>query len=173
MRARTIVILAVVIFLLGGAIGALYAVLSANTPSANEDLPVSTYDELKNNEENNQDNNQDNDEDAVNNGNGCQSQQTDQNNEDLNQNDENNSQDNSQTSTNDNQEEHRVGEVNVREDSALSLRQGPGTNYERIGQVYRGDQLDILEEQNGWYKVQTYDGVEAWVSAEYVNIIEQ
>ena len=170
MRARTIVILAVVIFILGGAIGALYAVLSANTPSANEDLPVSTYDELNNDEQNKQDNQDENIENNEN------ENQTDQNEENLNNDEEeDNSQTGLQTNSNEdeNQEEHRVGEVNVREDSALSLRQGPGTNYEKIGQVYRGDQLDILEEQNGWYKVQTYDGVEAWVSAEYVNIVGQ
>ena len=161
MRAKTIVILAVVIFLLGGAIGALYAVLSANTPSANEDLPVSSYDEFQNNDDENKNEDE----------NGEQNQNIDENADEQNQsgaenNNVTNEENNNQTT------EHKVGEVNVKEDSALSLRKGPGTNYERLGQVYRGDQLDILEEQNGWYKVQTYDGVEAWVSADYVTIIE-
>lgn len=169
MRAKTIVILAVVIFLLGGAIGALYAVLSANTPSANEDLPVSSYDEFQNNDDENKNEDE----------NGEQNQNIDENTDEQNQsgvenNNVTNEENNNQTTNEENNQttEHKVGEVNVKEDSALSLRKGPGTNYERLGQVYRGDQLDILEEQNGWYKVQTYDGVEAWVSADYVTIIE-
>lgn len=167
MRAKTIAILAVVIFLLGGAIGALYAVLSAKTPSANEDLPVSSYDELNQENQENNDKTTNNDEDQN------QTNEDEDKNNEVNNNEENEN-NNVTNSDNDTNEvvDHKVGEVNVKEDSALSLRKGPGTNYEKIGQVYRGDQLDILEEQNGWYKVQTYDGVEAWVSAEYVNVIE-
>ena len=47
-----------------------------------------------------------------------------------------------------------------------------GQIYEKVGQAYRGDRVDVLEEQNGWYKVKTYDGKEAWASSSYISIVE-
>lgn len=165
MKARTVAILAVGVFLLGGACGALYAVLNSNTPSNNDKLPVGSYSDLQNQDDgDNQKDNKDNN--SVSN----DGQDNSQGNNDGNI---NNEPDNSSDPTNNSDNNSaKTGEVTVREDSALTLRQGPGTNYEKLGQIYRGDSVEILEEQNGWYKVKTYDGVEAWVSAEYVAIVE-
>ncbi len=172
MKARTVAILAVGVFLLGGACGALYAVLNSNTPSNNDKLPVGSYSDLQNqdnsdNQKDNQDNKDNKDNNSVNNDGQDNSQQG--NNDGTNNNEPDNSND---PTYNSDSSSVKTGEVTVREDSALTLRQGPGTNYEKLGQIYRGDSVEILEEQNGWYKVKTYDGVEAWVSAEYVAIVE-
>lgn len=43
--------------------------------------------------------------------------------------------------------------------NTVNLRQGPGTNYTRQGQVKKGDQLTLLGEREGWYQVQTSRGV--------------
>ncbi|MGE5543702.1 MAG: N-acetylmuramoyl-L-alanine amidase [Bacillota bacterium] len=43
--------------------------------------------------------------------------------------------------------------------NTVNLRQGPGTNYSTQGQVKKGDQLPLLGEKEGWYKVQTSRGV--------------
>lgn len=43
--------------------------------------------------------------------------------------------------------------------ATVNLRQGPGTNYSRQGQVKKGDKLPLLGEREGWYQVQTSRGV--------------
>lgn len=166
MKARTVAILAVGVFLLGGACGALYAVLNSNTPSNNDKLPVGSYSDLQNQDGNGdeKDNKDNQDNNVVNNDSQDNSQE---NNNATGDNEENNS-----TDANLDNNSTKTGEVTVREDSALTLRKGPGTEYERLGQIYRGDSVEILDEQTGWYKVKTYDGVEAWVSAEYIEITQ-
>ena len=171
MRGRNVAILALGVFLLGGACGALYAVVGSHTPANNDKLPVSSYTDLENDDKNQQDNQNDNTENKDNSANNTDN--------DKNNSEENNSQNNTDdnntannTSNINTGKTNKSGEVNVREDSALTLRQGPGTNYEKIGQIYRGDLVDILEEQNDWYKIKTYDGKEAWVSAKYINVTE-
>jgi len=59
----------------------------------------------------------------------------------------------------------------IKETSAgyLNVRQGPGVNFPKIGQVDTGSQQQLLEEQNGWYKIGLDDGQEGWVSAVYVD----
>lgn len=179
MRGRTVAILALGVFLLGGACGALYAVVSSHTSSGNDKLPVGSYTDLENGDKDKQDNQsgQDNTDKNDNSANNADANNTDN---DKNNSEENNSQNNTggdnntanNTSNTSTGKASKSGEVNVREDSALTLRQGPGTNYEKIGQIYRGDLVDILEEKNDWYKIKTYDGKEAWVSAKYINVTE-
>ena len=53
--------------------------------------------------------------------------------------------------------------------SALNVRSGAGTNYEKLGLVYRGSALDVVGEENGWYIV-NYNGARAYVSASYVTV---
>ncbi len=51
--------------------------------------------------------------------------------------------------------------------STVNLREGPGTNYLTKGQVNKGDQLELISEQGGWYKVQTSRGaafIAGWLS---------
>ncbi|EPB8153691.1 SH3 domain-containing protein [Clostridium perfringens] len=55
----------------------------------------------------------------------------------------------------------------------LNVRTGPGTSYQVIGYLLSGDKVKILEEENGWYKVQfnastgTKNG---YVSKDYIKV---
>ena len=62
--------------------------------------------------------------------------------------------------------EVKVGYVEV--NTWLNVRTGPGTNYQRIGKLYRNDKVEILETQNGWHKIK-WQGSTAWVCARYVS----
>lgn len=55
------------------------------------------------------------------------------------------------------------------EENNLNVRSGPGTEYERIGQVNQGEQYEIIEENDEWVKIQL-DGLEGWVTREYISI---
>ncbi|MEC5308856.1 SH3 domain-containing protein, partial [Bacillus thuringiensis] len=46
----------------------------------------------------------------------------------------------------------------------LRVRTGPGTNYDIVKKVYRGERYQSWGIQNGWYNV----GGNQWVSGEYV-----
>ena len=50
-----------------------------------------------------------------------------------------------------------------------NLRSGPGTSFDKLGQVVQGDVLTLLEVQNDWYKVKTAEGKTAFVAAYLVN----
>lgn len=50
-----------------------------------------------------------------------------------------------------------------------NLRSGPGTNFDKLGQLVKGDTLTLLEVQNEWYKVKTADGKTAFVAAFLMN----
>ena len=56
----------------------------------------------------------------------------------------------------------------------LNLRGGPGTNYNRLGALAKGDVLTVSGQVDncGWFKVVTADGVEGWVSGgqQYVQL---
>ena len=54
--------------------------------------------------------------------------------------------------------------------SIVNLREGPGTHYLTRGQVSKGDQLDLMEEQNGWYKVQTSRGI-SWLAGGLARVL--
>ncbi|MEN6327428.1 MAG: N-acetylmuramoyl-L-alanine amidase [Syntrophomonas sp.] len=58
--------------------------------------------------------------------------------------------------------------ITVKGDAA-NLRSGPGTNFDKLGQVVKGDTLTLLEVQNEWYKVKTADGKTAFVAAYLMN----
>ncbi len=47
---------------------------------------------------------------------------------------------------------------------SLNVRSGPGTDHAVVGTLNKGDQAEILEEVNGWYKV-VVNGVESYISA--------
>jgi len=46
----------------------------------------------------------------------------------------------------------------------LRVRTGPGTNYDIVKKVYRGERYQSWGMQNGWYNV----AGDQWVSGEYV-----
>ncbi len=52
--------------------------------------------------------------------------------------------------------------------SAVSLRNGPGTKYAILGKLPKGSALNLLGKQGSWYKVQTVAGTTGWVAADFV-----
>lgn len=54
--------------------------------------------------------------------------------------------------------------------SKVNLRSGPGMGYELVAQAANGEQMSILEQQDGWYKVNR-DGQTAWVAGWVVEVI--
>ncbi|WP_455539405.1 C40 family peptidase [Terrisporobacter sp.] len=54
--------------------------------------------------------------------------------------------------------------------SALNVRSGPGLNYNTKGCLYKGDTTAILDESNGWLKIQLSNGTTGWVSKKYIEI---
>ena len=52
--------------------------------------------------------------------------------------------------------------------SPLSVRNGPGTSYEKIGSLTKGSQVTIIGEESGWYKI-LYGSGEGWVSGTYIS----
>lgn len=55
----------------------------------------------------------------------------------------------------------RKGIVNA---EALNVRKGAGTNQTRVGRLKRNDEVEILEERNGWYRI----GKDQWVYAMFI-----
>ncbi|MBQ8004198.1 MAG: phosphodiester glycosidase family protein [Oscillospiraceae bacterium] len=51
--------------------------------------------------------------------------------------------------------------VNVR--TSLNVRSGAGIMNKRVGRLYNGDRVDVLEEKNGWARI-----ANGWVSAKYL-----
>lgn len=54
--------------------------------------------------------------------------------------------------------------------SSLNIRSGPSTSYSVVGNVYKGNTLQILETSNGWYKVKLSNGKIGWGSGKYINV---
>ncbi|MEM7035109.1 MAG: SH3 domain-containing protein [Chloroflexota bacterium] len=55
--------------------------------------------------------------------------------------------------------------------TTLNVRSGPGSNYQRIGQVLQGDSYDILgrNADSSWLLIDV-SGVEGWISAQYTTV---
>lgn len=49
----------------------------------------------------------------------------------------------------------------------LRVRERPSTSSSEVGRVNPGDEFDLLDEENGWYKIKLPDGEEGWVSGQY------
>ena len=56
----------------------------------------------------------------------------------------------------------------VREDG-LNLRDGPGTNYVSMKRLTAGQELNLVEQFNGWFLVET-GGLFGWVTSEFLTI---
>ena len=56
--------------------------------------------------------------------------------------------------------------------SVLNIRSGPSTSNSVLGQAYKGNIVDILENSVGWYKIKTQNGQIGWVSGSYINTSE-
>ena len=66
----------------------------------------------------------------------------------------------------------------VRATARVNVRSGPGTNYEDVGTLVRGECLTYLNETRydaggqGWYKARYYSYGEVWVSAVYSELTD-
>ncbi|QGQ48171.1 SH3 domain-containing protein [Metabacillus sediminilitoris] len=56
--------------------------------------------------------------------------------------------------------------------STLNVRTGPSTSYASIGSISFNTDVKILDEQDGWYKIQSGD-MTGWSSGSYINVIPQ
>ncbi|NBG88883.1 N-acetylglucosaminidase [Isachenkonia alkalipeptolytica] len=66
-----------------------------------------------------------------------------------------------------------ISSIGVRVDvSSLRVRKGPGTSYEHLTSVSRGETFHIIEQSNGWYKIST-NGTEGWISGDHVEMVQQ
>lgn len=54
--------------------------------------------------------------------------------------------------------------------ATVNLRRGPGTEHAVIGKLQRGTQLQVLDQQDGWYLLLLPDDITGWASTRYVTI---
>lgn len=59
-----------------------------------------------------------------------------------------------------------VGEVTA---NALNIRSGPSTSYNVVGGLTKGDKVDILSSQSGWYNIK-FGSKTGWVSGSYISL---
>jgi len=52
----------------------------------------------------------------------------------------------------------------------LNTRGGPGTNFPILGQLKRGDQVEILEESGEWRRIEVPPVVSLWISRRFVQV---
>ncbi|MFD2446179.1 SH3 domain-containing protein [Bacillus sp. CGMCC 1.16607] len=64
------------------------------------------------------------------------------------------------------QKENSVGLITV---DGLRVRNGPGTNFQTIGHVNKGNQVTIKEKNENWIKVSA-NSLEGWISSDFVTI---
>ena len=55
--------------------------------------------------------------------------------------------------------------------SALNVRQGPGTNYDRVTMIYRNEYVRIFAQIGEWYVIQTDKDYVGMVSKQYIKLI--
>ncbi len=57
--------------------------------------------------------------------------------------------------------------------SSLRIREAPNTTSETIGYLAQGETVSIVGSLNGWYRIQLENGKNGFVSADYIEIIEE
>lgn len=60
------------------------------------------------------------------------------------------------------------GRVKVTISKGLNIRKGPGTSNAIVGTLSGGSVVEVKEKSNGWYKIKTVNGIEGWISGDYV-----
>ena len=60
----------------------------------------------------------------------------------------------------------------VTSNSPLRVRSGPGTEHDQLGSVKPGEEVEILGGENNWYHIVTEEGLEGYVSGDYIEIVE-
>lgn len=78
-------------------------------------------------------------------------------------------QDNPADNNADGQQAEQTGIIATQEGS-LRVRAQGNMNGKVIGQVDKGDTVQIVSEESGWYQIITSDGLQGYVSAEYVDV---
>ena len=63
------------------------------------------------------------------------------------------------------QSKQQFGRVNV--SSSLNVRQGAGTGYKKIGSLYKGDRVEILDRSGAWYKIKK-GSLQGYVHGDYI-----
>ena len=54
---------------------------------------------------------------------------------------------------------------------SLRVRSGPGTEeFKQVNDVQKGQKFDVIDQCNSWYFIEA-DGVDGWVSADYVRVM--
>ena len=61
-------------------------------------------------------------------------------------------------------------QIGVVTGTSVNIRKGPNTTYEQLAQVKKGDQLKILGEKDGWYKITTSNIKEGWIAGWLVEV---
>ncbi|CEN77692.1 SH3 domain-containing protein [Paraclostridium sordellii] len=75
--------------------------------------------------------------------------------------------------TSDNKEGWVSGEYTTKEKATvkvneLNIRKGPSAKEDKIGSLENGSVIEILEDNDNWYKIKLEDNKTGWISAEYV-----
>lgn len=62
-----------------------------------------------------------------------------------------------------------VSRVKVTISKGLNIRKGPGTGNAIVGSLASGNVVEVKDKSNGWYKIKTVNGLEGWISGDYVS----
>jgi N-acetylmuramoyl-L-alanine amidase len=54
----------------------------------------------------------------------------------------------------------------------LRVRKGPGTSFQIIGYLNKGEKVDVIEDNENWFKISTTFG-KGWVSKQFLNLKEK
>ena len=71
----------------------------------------------------------------------------------------------SNNNSNDNSQSSSTKVVNT---SSLNVRSGAGTNYKKVGTLYKDSKVIVISTSNGWSKIK-FDGKNAYVSSKYLS----
>lgn len=58
----------------------------------------------------------------------------------------------------------------IKECDYLNIRSGASVKYPVVGKGYTNETVDILDKDNGWYKVKISNGVVGWANGSYISI---
>ena len=65
----------------------------------------------------------------------------------------------------------RIGRLNS--DVQINIRSGPGTDYAKVGKLSQGDEFIVTGIYNqDWYAI-SFDGIEGYASAQYIDVFDQ
>jgi N-acetylmuramoyl-L-alanine amidase len=67
-------------------------------------------------------------------------------------------------------DEKGIGVINA---GNVNLRAGSGTRYSIIGQISKPEQVSIISEDNGWYKIKPPYGTIGWMHSDQITLTEE